>query len=43
MPSKIFIEFIALIIRCRIYRYIRDKFNKEGSRSNWSTVPAALR
>ncbi len=43
MSSKIFIEFIALIIRCRFYTYLRDKFKDEGSRPNWSTVPAALR
>lgn len=43
MLSKIFIEFIALIISCRFYTYLRDKFRDEGSRPNCSIVPAALR
>lgn len=39
MSSKIFIEFIAIIIRCRFYTYLRDKFEDGGSRPNRSTKP----
>ena len=41
--SKIFIEFVALIIRCRLYTYIRDAFKNESSKPNYATVPAAIR
>ena len=41
--SKIFIEFIALIIRNRIYRYLWEKASQMDSRPNYMTVPAALK
>lgn len=41
--SKIFIEFIALIIRNRIYRYLWEKASQMESRPNYMTVPAALK
>lgn len=41
--SKILIEFVALIIRCRLYTYIKDAFRNEPSKPNYATVPAAIR
>ncbi len=39
---KIFIEFIALIIRCRIYTCLEDEKKKLGKDLNYMTVSAAL-
>lgn len=41
--AKIFIEFVALIIRNRIYTGLKDEMKKTGQKSNYMTVPAALR
>lgn len=41
--SKIFIEFIALIIRNRIYNCLKDEMRGMEKRPNYMTVPAALR
>ena len=41
--SKIFIEFIALIIRNKIYTYLKDEMKALAKRPNFMTVPAALR
>lgn len=41
--SKIFIEFIALIIRNRIYNYLKDELKKLDKRPNFMTVPAAIK
>jgi transposase len=41
--SKIFIEFLALIIRNRIYTCLKDEKMKLNKRPNYMTVPAALR
>ena len=41
--SKIFIEFLALIIRNRIYTCLKDEMQKLEKRPNYMTVPAALR
>ena len=41
--SKILIEFVALIIRCRLHTYIRDTFKDQTIRPNYTTVPAAIR
>ncbi len=41
--SKIFIEFIVLIIRNRIYNALKDKMKKLEKRPNFMTVPAALK
>jgi transposase len=41
--SKIFIEFIALIIRNRIYNYLQDEMKELAKRPNFMTVPAAIR
>lgn len=43
ISSKIFIEFIALIIRNRIYNLLREAMVKLETRRNYMTVPAAIR
>lgn len=41
--AKIFIEFIALIIRNRIYNHLQDEMKALAKRPNFMTVPAAVR
>ena len=41
--SKIFIEFIALIIRCGMYTHLKDALKKMDQKPNYMTVPAAIR
>ena len=41
--SKIFIEFLALIVRNRMYNCLKDEMRKLDSRPNYMTVPAAIR
>ena len=41
--SKIFIEFVALIIRNRMYNYLRDAMKEMAKKPNYMTVPAAIR
>ena len=41
--SKIFIEFIALIIRCSMYTHLKDAVKKMDQKPNYMTVPAAIR
>lgn len=41
--NKIFIGFIALIIRCRIYTSLKDKAGTMVKKPNYFTVPAAIR
>ena len=41
--AKIFIEFIALIIRNRIYTCLKKKMKEMDKKPNYMTVPAALR
>ncbi len=41
--SKIFIEFIALIIRNRIYNHLKDEMKEMAKKPNYMTVPAAIR
>lgn len=43
MESKIFIEFIALIIRSRIYTLLKRRMAEMSKKPNYMTVPAALR
>lgn len=40
--AKIFIEFVALIIRNRFYACLKDQMSKSGKK-NYMTVPAAIR
>lgn len=42
VEGKIFIEFVALIIRCRLYTLIKEEVARTGSRSNYMNVPAAI-
>lgn len=41
--AKIFIEFIALIIRSRIYRYLKAEMEQLDNKPNFMTVPAAIK
>ena len=41
--AKVFIEFVALIIRNRIYTLLKDEMTKIEKRPNFMTVPAALK
>lgn len=41
--SKIFIEFIALIIRYSMYTHLKDAVKKMNQKPNYMTVPAAIR
>ena len=41
--TKIFVEFVALIIRNRIYNCLKDEMKKSGDRENFMTVPAAIK
>lgn len=41
--SKIFIEFIALIIRNKIYTCLKDRMLEIHKKKNYMTVPAALK
>ena len=43
VSAKIFIEFIALIIRCRIYTLLKEEMLRTDTKANFMTVPAALR
>lgn len=40
--AKIFIEFVALIIRSRFYTCLKERMQKNGKK-NYMTVPAAIR
>ena len=41
--NKIFIGFIALIIRCRMYTALKNKVRDMAKKPNYMTVPAAIR
>lgn len=41
--TKIFIEFVALIIRNKIYTCLHEEMKKNDKRRNYMTVPAAMR
>ena len=43
MAAKLFIEFIALIIRNRIYNLLKETMLSLEQRPNYMTVPAAIR
>lgn len=43
MSAKIFIEFIALIVRNRIYNLLRENMMRIDAKYNYLTVPAAVR
>ncbi len=41
--AKIMIEFIALIVRCRIYTLLKDEMERLEKSPDYMTVPAAIR
>lgn len=41
--GRIFVEFVALIVRNRIYTLLKDEMKKLDKKPNYMTVPAALR
>jgi transposase len=41
--AKIFIEFIALIVRNKLYSYLKNAKPKNERKANYMTVPAAIR
>ncbi len=41
--NKIFIEFVALIIRNKFYTYLKEQMRRSDKKENFMTVPAALR
>ena len=41
--AKIFIEFVALIVRNRIYTKLKDELERIDEKPNYMTVPAAIR
>ena len=43
LSAKIFIEFIAIIVRNRIYNLLKDTLLRMETRQNYLTVPAAIR
>ena len=42
MESKIFIEFIALIIRSKLYSLLKDRMKEMSNSPNYMTVPGAI-
>ncbi len=43
VANKIFIEFVALIIRNKFYIYLKEQMRKSSKKGNFMTVPAALK
>lgn len=43
MHAKIFIEFVALIVRNKIYTCLKDRMKELQKKKNYMTVPAALK
>ena len=43
VDAKIFMEFVALIVRNKIYTSLKDKMLKDDKKPNYMTVPAALK
>lgn len=43
VKNKIFIEFVALIIRSRFYTCLKEQIQRTDRKENYMTVPAALR
>ena len=43
MSSKIFIEFVALIVRNRIYNLLKEQMLRMETKQKYMTVPAAIR
>jgi hypothetical protein len=43
IDAKIFIEFVALIVRNKIYTYLKDEMIENDRKLNYMTVPAAIK
>ena len=43
LNSKIFIEFVALILRNRMYKLLKENINMIEQKRNYMTVPASIR
>lgn len=43
VENKIFIEFVALIIRNKIYTSLKDQMQMNKKKDNYMTVPAAIK
>ena len=43
VKNKIFIEFVALVIRSRFYTCLKEQMRRREKKENYMTVPAALR
>jgi transposase len=43
VTSKIFIEFVALIIRNKFFMHLKEQMGRQKKKYNYMTVPAALR
>ena len=43
MEAKIFVEFVALIVRNRIYTKLKEEDEKLDTSQNYMTVPASIR
>ena len=43
MHTKIFIEFVALIVRNKIYTCLKERMKELKKRKNYMTVPASLK
>jgi transposase len=43
VEAKILVEFFALIVRNKIYTYLKDEMVKNDKKRNYMTVPAALK
>ena len=41
--AKIFVEFIALIVRSKMYTYLKDEMVKNDNKANYMTAPVAIR
>ncbi len=41
--AKIFVEFVALIVRSRIYTLLKDEMLRSDNKPNYMTVPAAIK
>lgn len=41
--AKIFVEFVALIVRCKMYTMLKDEVFRIERHPNYMTVPAAIR
>lgn len=41
--TKLFIEFVAIIIRNRLYTCLKDEMERQEHKQNYMTVPAALK